>query len=214
MHLSLFYNWHLAFKMFGASIFNFSFTTRIAEKGMQSNGHSLSITVLSCIFCSINFEQVIFWFSYSLKQSGKVHGNPWPPYKKRTHLHPSYKGLMRLLHCKTLHIVLFTLLYKVLLSCWTREGEPRDTKLLQTWHNFGLWRIFAVGTILKQWNKIKNLSQVIPWSIFKTCFSKGKRNVTEYILRLLLRENSATKPSCFAPVLKRSAHFLSYTGSS
>uniref|UniRef100_A0A670HUU3 E3 ubiquitin-protein ligase n=1 Tax=Podarcis muralis TaxID=64176 RepID=A0A670HUU3_PODMU len=53
-----------------------------------------------------------------LKQSGKVHGNPWPPYKKRTHLHPSYKGLMRLLHCKTLHIVLFTLLYKVLLNCW------------------------------------------------------------------------------------------------
>uniref|UniRef100_A0A670HV14 E3 ubiquitin-protein ligase n=1 Tax=Podarcis muralis TaxID=64176 RepID=A0A670HV14_PODMU len=51
-----------------------------------------------------------------LKQSGKVHGNPWPPYKKRTHLHPSYKGLMRLLHCKTLHIVLFTLLYKILMD--------------------------------------------------------------------------------------------------
>uniref|UniRef100_H0V537 E3 ubiquitin-protein ligase n=1 Tax=Cavia porcellus TaxID=10141 RepID=H0V537_CAVPO len=48
-----------------------------------------------------------------LKQSGKFPGNPWPPYKKRTSLHPSYKGLMRLLHCKTLHIVLFTLLYKV-----------------------------------------------------------------------------------------------------
>ncbi|XP_067327746.1 E3 ubiquitin-protein ligase UBR3 isoform X1 [Anolis sagrei] len=51
-----------------------------------------------------------------LKQSGKVHGNPWPPYKKRTVLHPSYKGLMRLLHCKTLHIVLFTLLYKILMD--------------------------------------------------------------------------------------------------
>ncbi|KAL7991648.1 hypothetical protein Chor_015904 [Crotalus horridus] len=51
-----------------------------------------------------------------LKQSGKVHGNPWPPYKKRTHLHSSYKGLMKLLHCKTLHIVLFTLLYKILMD--------------------------------------------------------------------------------------------------
>uniref|UniRef100_A0ABM5EWZ9 E3 ubiquitin-protein ligase n=1 Tax=Pogona vitticeps TaxID=103695 RepID=A0ABM5EWZ9_9SAUR len=51
-----------------------------------------------------------------LKQSGKVHGNPWPPYKKRTLLHPSYKGLTRLLHCKTLHIVLFTLLYKILMD--------------------------------------------------------------------------------------------------
>uniref|UniRef100_A0A8D0C5S4 E3 ubiquitin-protein ligase n=1 Tax=Salvator merianae TaxID=96440 RepID=A0A8D0C5S4_SALMN len=51
-----------------------------------------------------------------LKQSGKCHGNPWPPYKKRTLLHPSYKGLMKLLHCKTLHIVLFTLLYKMLMD--------------------------------------------------------------------------------------------------
>uniref|UniRef100_A0A8C4YB00 E3 ubiquitin-protein ligase n=1 Tax=Gopherus evgoodei TaxID=1825980 RepID=A0A8C4YB00_9SAUR len=51
-----------------------------------------------------------------LKQSGKFPGNPWPPYKKRTLLHPSYKGLMKLLHCKTLHIVLFTLLYKILMD--------------------------------------------------------------------------------------------------
>lgn len=48
-----------------------------------------------------------------LKQSGKFSGNPWPPYKERTPLHPSYKGLTKLLHCKTLHIVLFTLLYKI-----------------------------------------------------------------------------------------------------
>ncbi|KAG8559688.1 hypothetical protein GDO81_017414 [Engystomops pustulosus] len=51
-----------------------------------------------------------------LKQIGRCPGNPWPPYKKRTPLHPSYKGLMRLLHCKTLHIVLFTLLYKILMD--------------------------------------------------------------------------------------------------
>uniref|UniRef100_A0A8C5ULR0 E3 ubiquitin-protein ligase n=1 Tax=Malurus cyaneus samueli TaxID=2593467 RepID=A0A8C5ULR0_9PASS len=51
-----------------------------------------------------------------LKQSGKFPGNPWPPYKKRTPLHPSYRGLIKLLHCKTLHIVLFTLLYKILMD--------------------------------------------------------------------------------------------------
>ncbi|XP_056610649.1 E3 ubiquitin-protein ligase ubr3 isoform X1 [Triplophysa dalaica] len=48
-----------------------------------------------------------------LKQSGMHTGNPWPPYKERTPLHPSYRGLVRLLHCKTLHIVIFTLLYKI-----------------------------------------------------------------------------------------------------
>uniref|UniRef100_A0A3B4FFR7 E3 ubiquitin-protein ligase n=1 Tax=Pundamilia nyererei TaxID=303518 RepID=A0A3B4FFR7_9CICH len=48
-----------------------------------------------------------------LKQFGIHTGNPWPPYKERTPLHPCYKGLIRLLHCKTLHIVIFTLLYKI-----------------------------------------------------------------------------------------------------
>ncbi|XP_053733122.1 E3 ubiquitin-protein ligase ubr3 isoform X2 [Synchiropus splendidus] len=48
-----------------------------------------------------------------LKQSGIDAATPWPPYKERTPLHPCYKGLIRLLHCKTLHIVIFTLLYKI-----------------------------------------------------------------------------------------------------
>ncbi|TKS67230.1 E3 ubiquitin-protein ligase UBR3 [Collichthys lucidus] len=52
-------------------------------------------------------------YSAFLKQSGVHTGNPWPPYKERTRLHPCYKGLIKLLHCKTLHIVIFTLLYKI-----------------------------------------------------------------------------------------------------
>ncbi|TMS06086.1 E3 ubiquitin-protein ligase ubr3 [Larimichthys crocea] len=52
-------------------------------------------------------------YSAFLKQSGIHTGNPWPPYKERTRLHPCYKGLIKLLHCKTLHIVIFTLLYKI-----------------------------------------------------------------------------------------------------
>ncbi|XP_029385885.1 E3 ubiquitin-protein ligase ubr3 isoform X2 [Echeneis naucrates] len=52
-------------------------------------------------------------YSAFLKQSGIHTGNPWPPYKERTVLHPCYKGLIKLLHCKTLHIVIFTLLYKI-----------------------------------------------------------------------------------------------------
>ncbi|KAJ3592561.1 hypothetical protein NHX12_007688 [Muraenolepis orangiensis] len=48
-----------------------------------------------------------------LKQSGVDSTNPWPPYKERTPLRPEYRGLVKLLHCKTLHIVIFTLLYKI-----------------------------------------------------------------------------------------------------
>ncbi|KAJ8282448.1 hypothetical protein COCON_G00049670 [Conger conger] len=52
-------------------------------------------------------------YSAFLKLSGIHSGNPWPPYKERTPLHPCYRGLVKLLHCKTLHIVIFTLLYKL-----------------------------------------------------------------------------------------------------
>ncbi|XP_061579524.1 E3 ubiquitin-protein ligase ubr3 isoform X2 [Cololabis saira] len=52
-------------------------------------------------------------YSAFLKQYGIHTGNPWPPYKERSPLHSCYKGLIRLLHCKTLHIVIFTLLYKI-----------------------------------------------------------------------------------------------------
>ncbi|KAI1884832.1 hypothetical protein AGOR_G00213900 [Albula goreensis] len=52
-------------------------------------------------------------YSAFLKQSGIHSGNPWPPYKERTPLHPCYRSLIKLLHCKTLHIVIFTLLYKI-----------------------------------------------------------------------------------------------------
>lgn len=62
------------------------------------------------VFLMVSFS------SSSLKQSGIHTGNPWPPYKERTPLHPCYKGLIKLLHCKTLHIVIFTLLYKVTLE--------------------------------------------------------------------------------------------------
>lgn len=64
------------------------------------------IALMPCSLC-------LMMMSPSLKQSGIHSGNPWPPYKERTPLHPCYKGLIKLLHCKTLHIVIFTLLYKV-----------------------------------------------------------------------------------------------------
>lgn len=80
-----------------------------------------SMGVLITVFSVLLIVLLIFSFLLmmmppSLKQSGIQTGNPWPPYKERTPLHPCYKGLIKLLHCKTLHIVIFTLLYKVSLS--------------------------------------------------------------------------------------------------
>lgn len=72
--------------------------------------------MFSVLLIVLMFSFFLMMMSPSLKQSGIHTGNPWPPYKERTPLHPCYKGLIKLLHCKTLHIVIFTLLYKVTLS--------------------------------------------------------------------------------------------------
>ena len=54
-------------------------------------------------------------FVCSIKQQGLYQrsGNPWPPFRIPNLPHSAYLGLNKLLHCRTMHGVLFTLLYKV-----------------------------------------------------------------------------------------------------
>lgn len=86
--------------------------------------------------CASNYFLLLMMNSSSLKQSGIHAGNPWPPYKERTPLHPCYKGLIKLLHCKTLHIVIFTLLYKVSLSTPIRVSLHLMSRPIQFAHNY------------------------------------------------------------------------------
>lgn len=113
--------WH--FQPIGCSI---AYTERFC---VVNYSRLFSVTLLPMrLWCWMDIYWILFSIDYycmeltwfvvvpSLKQSGMhTTGNPWPPYKERTPLHPCYKGLDRLLHCKTLHIVIFTLLYKVTL---------------------------------------------------------------------------------------------------
>ncbi|KAG7278284.1 hypothetical protein CRUP_036361 [Coryphaenoides rupestris] len=79
-----------------------SITSRFCDKLKLLGRCSLrSVQRQCCVTCG------------ALKQAGVDVGTPWPPYKERSPLHPSYRGLIQLLHCKTLHIVIFTLLYKI-----------------------------------------------------------------------------------------------------
>lgn len=52
---------------------------------------------------------------YSIRQSGKYKSKtpPWPPFRPPGKISGAYKDLHRLLHCKTMHAFLFTVLYKV-----------------------------------------------------------------------------------------------------
>jgi len=56
----------------------------------------------------------------SVKQQGlyRRSGNPWPPFRIPSLPHGAYLGLNKLLHCRTMHAVLFTLLYKVCADHW------------------------------------------------------------------------------------------------
>ncbi|GAB1601060.1 E3 ubiquitin-protein ligase UBR3-like [Argonauta hians] len=51
-----------------------------------------------------------------LKQTGKYTGKspPWPPIKVPGEILPAYEGLRRMLHCRTLHGFIFSVLYKAL----------------------------------------------------------------------------------------------------
>ena len=51
----------------------------------------------------------------SLKSTGKYKGSkaPWPPLRIPGPIHAAYTGLRRLLHCRTMHSLIFTILYKV-----------------------------------------------------------------------------------------------------
>jgi len=54
-------------------------------------------------------------FVRSVKQQGLYQrsGNLWPPFRVPNLPHSAYLNLNKLLHCRTMHGVLFTLLYKV-----------------------------------------------------------------------------------------------------
>jgi len=80
------------------------------------------VTDISCASCGALYHLsliVIYYsrimFVCSIKQQGLYQrsGNPWPPFRIPNLPHSAYLGLNKLLHCRTMHGVLFTLLYKV-----------------------------------------------------------------------------------------------------
>ena len=52
---------------------------------------------------------------YSLKQKNlyKGKGSPWPPFRIPGEVHPAYNSVRKLLHCRTMHGLIFTLLHQV-----------------------------------------------------------------------------------------------------
>lgn len=55
-----------------------------------------------CIFCSVKQHKLF-----------KGSSNVWPPFRIPGPLHPAFIGLTKLLHCRTMHGLIFILLYKV-----------------------------------------------------------------------------------------------------
>ena len=51
----------------------------------------------------------------SVRKQGKYSGKsqPWPPFRQRGKIMDCYKTMYRVLHCKTMHAFLFTILHRV-----------------------------------------------------------------------------------------------------
>lgn len=67
----------------------------------------------------IHLKYILFFqimrFLCSIKQQNLYKGSStlWPPFRMPEPLHPSLAGLYRILHCSTMHALIFMLLYKV-----------------------------------------------------------------------------------------------------
>lgn len=73
---------------------------------------ALSFFILDLFYRCCIIHLLIY---YSIRQSGKYKSKtpPWPPFRPPGKISGAYKDLHRLLHCKTMHAFLFTVLYKV-----------------------------------------------------------------------------------------------------
>ncbi|KAI0233528.1 E3 ubiquitin-protein ligase UBR3 [Lamellibrachia satsuma] len=62
-----------------------------------------------------DFQASMDRYTKYVRQNGLYKGtdSPWPPFRLPGRIHPAYIGLRRLLHCRTMHGLLFTLLHKV-----------------------------------------------------------------------------------------------------
>ncbi|XP_052682389.1 E3 ubiquitin-protein ligase ubr3-like [Crassostrea angulata] len=70
-------------------------------------------------------------YTEHIRQSGKYKSKtpPWPPFRPPGKISGAYKDLHRLLHCKTMHAFLFTVLYKFM-----KESSIPDSVLYNTVH--------------------------------------------------------------------------------
>ncbi|XP_069111047.1 E3 ubiquitin-protein ligase ubr3-like [Argopecten irradians] len=63
-----------------------------------------------------DFQSSMDRYSAFVRQNGKYSGKtpPWPPFKPPGEVNPAYKDMFKILHCRTLHAFLFTVLHKAL----------------------------------------------------------------------------------------------------
>jgi len=87
------------------------------------------MTVMTCIsVCSVK-QQGLYQRS----------GNPWPPFRIPALPNTAYLGMNKLLHCRTLHGMLFTLLYKVCRD-YPRRKVPSSIS----------WSLYIHGAAIKK----------------------------------------------------------------
>ena len=81
------------------------------DKSMYDIEQDMGISCLSLIvFWMMMFSEC---FSLRKKRNFKGKSQPWPPFKPPGEVLECYRSIYRILHCKTLHSLLFTVLQKV-----------------------------------------------------------------------------------------------------
>ncbi|XP_061179951.1 E3 ubiquitin-protein ligase ubr3-like [Saccostrea echinata] len=89
-------------------------------------------------------------YTEHIRQSGKYKSKtpPWPPFRPPGKISPAYKDLYRLLHCRTMHAFLFTVLYRFM-----KETSIPDSILYNTVHLLDLAFTLPSPDTCRKFNK-------------------------------------------------------------
>jgi len=77
---------------------------------------SLSLSIYLSVYLLCNTSYIIICI-FSVKNQGLYKGTttPWPPFRLPGPIHTDYMMLRKILHCRSLHAILFTIFYKVVI---------------------------------------------------------------------------------------------------
>ncbi|XP_052094995.1 E3 ubiquitin-protein ligase UBR3-like [Mytilus californianus] len=147
-----------------------------------------------------------------VKQTGKFKGkaSPWPPFRCPREINPEYKDLYKILHCKTMHSFLFTVMHKALMS----TSMP-DSILYHAVHLMDLSLSLPppdTSRKIRSFNGLVHDKQYIEWFSGSNILQNAKEIVREVLVPIPLEDKQFSLLSSLEEMFHLAPSSLSISG--